>query len=99
MASRAARSSSGSIRGSQLVRSMSSWEGPSISRTPRRRIGPSASTTSASWPCESTRTELRGAVRQAELRKSVIDGEAQGRLVGDYVVKHRLRQLDDRSEE
>jgi hypothetical protein len=29
------------------------------------------------------------------LRKSVIDGEAQGRLVGDYVVKHRLRQLDN----
>ncbi|TMB21290.1 MAG: vanadium-dependent haloperoxidase [Deltaproteobacteria bacterium] len=28
-------------------------------------------------------------------RQSVIDGEAQGRLVGDYVVKHQLRQLDD----
>jgi len=28
-------------------------------------------------------------------RQSVIEGEAQGRLVGDYVVKHRLRQLDD----
>jgi len=28
-------------------------------------------------------------------RQSVIEGEAQGRLVGDYVVRHRLRQLDD----
>ena len=28
-------------------------------------------------------------------RQSVIDGEKQGRLVGDYVVNHRLRPLGD----
>jgi hypothetical protein len=28
-------------------------------------------------------------------RQSVVDGEAQGRLVGDYVVNHRLRPLGD----
>jgi len=28
-------------------------------------------------------------------RQSVVDGEAQGRLVGDYVVGHRLRPLED----
>jgi hypothetical protein len=28
-------------------------------------------------------------------RQSVVDGATQGRLVGDYVVRHRLRPLDD----
>jgi len=28
-------------------------------------------------------------------RQSVLDGETQGRLVGDYIVHHRLRPLDD----
>jgi hypothetical protein len=28
-------------------------------------------------------------------RQSVLVGEKQGRLVGDYVVNHRLRRLDD----
>jgi len=28
-------------------------------------------------------------------RQAVVDGETQGRLVGDYVVRHRLRPLGE----
>ncbi len=28
-------------------------------------------------------------------RQSIVDGETQGRLVGDYVIGHRLRPLDN----